>query len=306
MTTTFNARGPLARMAIGAVLAIGLSAGLSALAPTQDTRTWGPINGVTFTFSVPETYPSCQATGLTDAVTTTGLPAGWRIKGQILVGYINASAQFIVTDTIVIDQGTNLNVVINYPPLASIGVNSAGDKEYHVSPQLEVFDAGGFKVTWLGGDLTNAPGTLGPGGQDWDVFCGDIPPPPPPPPPPPGVAGCTPGYWKQTQHFDSYPVGIGPNTSFNSIFTGYPLTDAVWYIALDGGGGPGVEGALKILRRAAAAAYLNSLKLTNYGPLPAQIIAAVQAAAASNNRNTILGLATLLDNLNNQGSCPLN
>jgi hypothetical protein len=38
------------------------------------------------------------------------------------------------------------------------------------------------------------------------------PPPPPPPPPPPsysGDGGCTPGYWKQPQHFSSW-VGIAP------------------------------------------------------------------------------------------------
>ncbi len=32
-------------------------------------------------------------------------------------------------------------------------------------------DEEGFTVDWVGGDQVNAPGTLGPGGQDWDVFC---------------------------------------------------------------------------------------------------------------------------------------
>ena len=79
----------------------------------------------------------------------------------------------------------------------------------------------------------------------------------------------------------------------------------VWYFALDGGGGPGVQGALLILRRAAAASYPNAAKLPGFGATPAQVVAAVNAAIATNNRNTILALATLLDNANNRG-CPLN
>ena len=35
----------------------------------------------------------------------------------------------------------------------------------------EVFDEGGRKSHFIGGDLARAAGTLGPGGQDWDVFC---------------------------------------------------------------------------------------------------------------------------------------
>jgi hypothetical protein len=309
MTTPFNTRGPAARMAIGAVLAIGLSAGLSALAPIQDTRTWGPINNVTVTFSVPETYSSCQSSGLTDAVTTNGIPSNWTLRGQILVGYINASGGFQVTQTILVNTPGNLNQPINYPPFSSIGLNPLGDYEYHVSPQIEVYDQFNQKLTWLGGDIVRAPGTLGPGGQDWDVFCIDPPTIPPPPPPPGDLAGCTPGYWKQPHHWDSYPVGVGPNTSFKSIFFLFPetatLPDVVWHFALDGGGGPGVEGALRNLRRAAAAAYLNSATV-NYGATPAQIVQLVNAAATSNSRSTILALATALDNANNQGSCPLN
>lgn len=45
------------------------------------------------------------------------------------------------------------------------------------------------------------------------VNCGDTPPPPPG-----GGEGCTPGYWKQDHHFDSWPAGITPGMSFQSIF----------------------------------------------------------------------------------------
>lgn len=34
-----------------------------------------------------------------------------------------------------------------------------------------------------------------------------------------GEEGCTPGYWKQEQHFDSYPAGYLPTTLFGDVFT---------------------------------------------------------------------------------------
>jgi hypothetical protein len=52
---------------------------------------------------------------------------------------------------------------------------------------------------------------------------------------------------------------------------------------------------------------LNSSSSTVDYPLTtAQVIAQVNAALATNDRGAILALATTLDGLNNQGSCPLN
>lgn len=42
------------------------------------------------------------------------------------------------------------------------------------------------------------------------VNCGDKPPM--------GGEGCTPGYWKQTQHFDSWPVAYTPDMRFSTVF----------------------------------------------------------------------------------------
>jgi hypothetical protein len=36
-----------------------------------------------------------------------------------------------------------------------------------------------------------------------------------------GGQGCTPGYWKQCQHFDSWPSGLTPSTKFSSAATGF-------------------------------------------------------------------------------------
>jgi spermidine/putrescine-binding protein len=31
--------------------------------------------------------------------------------------------------------------------------------------------------------------------------------------------GCTPGYWKQAHHFDSWPAGYSPTDNFDTVFT---------------------------------------------------------------------------------------
>ncbi|HSF43302.1 MAG TPA: hypothetical protein VLT87_26115, partial [Thermoanaerobaculia bacterium] len=69
---------------------------------------------------------------------------------------------------------------------------------------------------------------------------------------------------------------------------------------------PGTLGAAKILLRAAVAALLNAAHSgVDYPRTTAEIIADVNAALASNNRNTMLELASELDDDNN-GGCPLN
>jgi hypothetical protein len=76
--------------------------------------------------------------------------------------------------------------------------------------------------------------------------------------------------------------------------------------ALNFGGGSGTSGAAQILLRAAVAALLNSAHPTvDYPATTANVIAAVNAALASNNRATMLALATAMDASNNLG-CPLN
>ena len=70
-------------------------------------------------------------------------------------------------------------------------------------------------------------------------------------PPPPGGEGCTPGFWRQEQHFDSW-TGYTPNQLFSSVFEdafpGMTLGDVVWL-----GGGD-----LQALGRHTVAALLNA------------------------------------------------
>jgi hypothetical protein len=120
--------------------------------------------------------------------------------------------------------------------------------------------------------------------------------------------GCTPGYWKN--HTDSWAgTGFSPGQSAGSVFNlgGFPsLASQTLLQTLQGGGGPGTLGAARILLRAAVAALLNAAHPDVDSPLGTfEIIADVNAALASSNRNTMLALASELDEANNLG-CPLN
>ncbi len=135
--------------------------------------------------------------------------------------------------------------------------------------------------------------------------------------------GCTPGYWKNhTSSWEEYTT----STKLSSLFT-IPANlssfgSKTMLEALDGGGGPGLNGAATILFRAASASYLNAANdsvgfpLRRSLPSPFEpwasdarfangIRGAVTAALATGDRDTILALATTLDNANNLG-CPLN
>ncbi|WP_148571563.1 hypothetical protein [Nocardioides caldifontis] len=132
--------------------------------------------------------------------------------------------------------------------------------------------------------------------------------------------GCTPGYWKVQQHHDSWQEA-GPGDKLRSKFakaTLYKSTKNMTLLqALQGGGGGGLDGAAKILARAAVAAYLNASYDDGAGHLafpwrryePSEfdrpaLVKSVNAAFASKNRGTMLELASRLDRDNNLG-CPL-
>ncbi len=125
-----------------------------------------------------------------------------------------------------------------------------------------------------------------------------------------GDQGCTPGYWKVPQHWDSWiPTGYTTGQSVTSVFSeagAYPEGAASMVEALDFPGGPGVRGAVRILLRAAVAAVLNaSHPDVNYPTGEAGVINKVNNALASGDRDKMLKLAGDLDDDNNLG-CPLN
>lgn len=115
--------------------------------------------------------------------------------------------------------------------------------------------------------------------------------------PPPRVTGCTPGYWKQDQHFDSW-VGYAPDDSFEAVFgRDVPGTPSLLDALKLGGGG------LKALMRHATAALLNASNPKVTFPYSVgDVIALFQKAFDSGNyeatKDTFEGL--------NQTGCPLN
>ncbi len=121
--------------------------------------------------------------------------------------------------------------------------------------------------------------------------------------------GCTPGYWKN--HTGSWPAtGYSTSQRVDSVFSEashYPTLDhATLLQALSFGGGTGTTGAAEILLRAGVAALLNAAHPSlAYPRSVSDVITDVNWALASENRDTMLALASNLDADNNRG-CPLN
>jgi hypothetical protein len=127
---------------------------------------------------------------------------------------------------------------------------------------------------------------------------GDVGPIPPIMP----QTGCTPGYWKQKHHFDTWEAtGYLPTQTVASVFG--PLDPSIDGLTLEqalklGGGG------LNALIRHAVAALLNAahpdVNSTAY-PTPAHVIAATQAAVAG---GTVEATKNAFEAANEAG-CPL-
>jgi hypothetical protein len=118
-----------------------------------------------------------------------------------------------------------------------------------------------------------------------------------PPPPPPGDEGCTPGYWKQPHHFDSWQ-GFTQSQKYEAVFgvnvPGNP--SLLQALGMNGGG-------INALERHSTAALLNaSSSGVDYPFTVAQVIAKVQSAVAN---GTIEATKNELEDANELG-CPLN
>jgi hypothetical protein len=125
----------------------------------------------------------------------------------------------------------------------------------------------------------------------------------PPPPPSGGNEGCTPGYWKQSQHFDSWAF-YTTSQSFNTVFGGTYFTPDITLLQALGRNGGGINA----LARHSVAALLNATNGTVDYPDEdtASIIADFQAAVAGG-ASTIEAQKNTFDRWNNgAGGCPLN
>jgi hypothetical protein len=120
--------------------------------------------------------------------------------------------------------------------------------------------------------------------------------------------GCTPGYWKQEQHFDSWPAPYTPDSNLRDIFVTSPvelIPDDTFLEALNYGGGPGVDGATQILLRQAVAALLNASSPDVGFPVSiGHVVSTTIDRIESGHRQTILNRAIYFDSINNL-DCPI-
>jgi hypothetical protein len=118
-----------------------------------------------------------------------------------------------------------------------------------------------------------------------------------PPPPPPGNQGCTPGYWKQAHHFDSWPAAYTPTTLFSAVFENAFPGMTLDEVLGQGGGG------LKALGRHTVAALLNAASSgVEYPITTAQVISGFNAVFPGGDYETLhLRWAAF-----NEAGCPLN
>jgi hypothetical protein len=120
--------------------------------------------------------------------------------------------------------------------------------------------------------------------------------------------GCTPGYWKQEQHFGSWTPPYAPDTNLRSVFVTSPaelVPDDTLLEALNYNGGPGVQGATQILLRAAVAALLNASSPDVSFPVSVgHVVNTTIDRIESQYRPTILTRAAYFDSINNL-NCPL-
>lgn len=117
--------------------------------------------------------------------------------------------------------------------------------------------------------------------------------------PPSGGQGCTPGYWRQPHHYDSWE-GYAPTDLFSDVFADAFPGETLGEVVRAKGG------KINALGRHAVAALLNtSSSGVDYDYTTAQVISAFNDAFASGDRRTIEGQKDEFDFLNNQG-CTLN
>jgi hypothetical protein len=94
------------------------------------------------------------------------------------------------------------------------------------------------------------------------------------------IEGCSPGYWRQSQHFGNYPAPYTPGTLFGSVFENAFPGKTLLQVVSQGGGG------LNALGRQTVAALLNASS-TGYAYSAAQVIAKFNAVYPGGDYETL-------------------
>jgi hypothetical protein len=126
-----------------------------------------------------------------------------------------------------------------------------------------------------------------------------------------GDDGCTPGYWKQPHHLDSW-MGMGPDDDFNTVF----MVDVEWGRKCTGGAPGDITllqglrcrgGGKNALARHGVAALLNSAQTgVDFGLTASEVKAIVQTGLANPySKDAATAAKNILAEQNEKG-CPLN
>jgi hypothetical protein len=237
-----------------------------------------------FDTTVAQTTTFAAATSPREA--TLGILAGGArgsdsvgVPGNVIVGEFDTGETFSLVNELQSNQGLEFDAR-NFPLTIPAGATSL---------TVRLLSQGGDRpgsLLWILGSLT----------VDVEE-----------PEPEPGGEGCTPGYWKN--HLDSWvPTGFSPTQQLATVFSPSGLGSlgtATLLDALKFKGGSSLTAKKQILLRTAVASLLNAAHPDVSFGSPADVIAAVNAALATGDADTILGLAGSLDEQNNAG-CPLN
>ncbi len=258
-----------------------------------------------------------------DCSASTDITGTLTQSGNTITGEVSnctsetANAGMVVIAAFLNPDGTVSNQEID----RQTGSVDAGEKVTFVAtiPECTV------KVQLYKGDNSNNPGNiLAQRVYNASKYCSDEPTPTPEPPtetpapptetpipptatpvpptatpePPGGGQGCTPGYWRQQHHFDSW-MNYSPSDDFevvfgvNASFNPHTLSDAIRL----GGGGE------RAMARHAVAALLNAANPNvSYLYSEADVIAMVQSAYGTGDFE---GVKNLFEAQNEMG-CPLN
>ena len=271
-------------------------------------------NGVTFFW--PDSYASC--TPGPDQISLTGLPADSTANLRVSRVFPDETRVTYLQESQMADSSGMASFALVYPPTSEWDAGPSGTLSITFAPEIVVVLDGAPFVSIGGTKWTVTcepepeptdtpepqPSKTPEPGQTKTPMPTDTPEPTPTntptntPPPPAGGQGCTPGYWKQPHHFDSW-VGYSPTDDFETVFG----VDASFnpHTLLDGvkrnGGG---ENAMA---RHAVAALLNaSSGGVNFAYTVEDVINLVQAAYATGNFEATKNLFEA----QNDTYCPLN
>jgi hypothetical protein len=214
------------------------------------------------TLHFPDSYVSCKPA---DKITTTGVPE----SGKVVYNFYEVVDGSLVE----ISRGTvfsDLNIDFPYPELK--------DRANVFAVFIAVYNADGSVLVKLNGK--------------WTVTCEKETPPPPPT----GDEGCTPGYWRQAHHYDSW-TGYTPVTAFSAVFEdAFPGMTLGEVVRLNGGG-------LNALGRHTVAALLNaSSPDVEYAYTAAQVISQFNAVFPGGDYEALKDTFEQY----NESFCPLN